>query len=111
MSCGRPLALSKVPSTAKCSKLSSGLTTGEASSCSSTARTAGPRSGLWTAGKARAVLLDSISCRLTDRAVNQQLDADIGGRQRHGQGATAFRAPSADIRRMWLFIKKDGPED
>ena len=30
-----------------------------------------------------------------DRAVHQQLGADIGGRQRHGQGATAFRVPRA----------------
>jgi hypothetical protein len=30
-----------------------------------------------------------------DRAVHQQLGADIGGRQRHGQDATAYRVPSA----------------
>jgi hypothetical protein len=32
------------------------------------------------------------------RAVHQQLDTDVGGCQRYGQGATAYRVPGAGQR-------------
>ena len=39
------------------------------------------------------------------RAVHQQLDADIGVRQSHGQGATAFSLPPAAVYRAAASTK------